>query len=112
MSLAFYWRIKACHGTVGHMEATMERQEISHSEVKIYSLLSTMKRWMTNEEISEALTMPKRTVRMHTLRFVKLGLIDQAELFPAHRYRWSEKAGKRNVSYLQRLEGAKEIFDQ
>jgi hypothetical protein len=30
-------------------------------------------------------------------RRTRLGLVDLAEVFPAHRYRWSEKAAKRNA---------------
>lgn len=90
----------------------MERSEISHHEVRIFELLSTDSKWRTNTEIATVLSMPARTVRLHTLRFVKLGLIDQAEVFPAHKYRWSSKANKRNVSYLQRLKLAAEVFSE
>lgn len=44
------------------------------------------------------------------MKLVDLGLLDQAEVFPAHRYRLSSKADKRNKSYLQRLERAAEVF--
>lgn len=89
----------------------MERNEISQHEVRIFSLLSSQPdKWFTNSQIAELISMPTRTVRFHTLRFVKLGILDQAEVFPAHRYRWAEKADKRNVSYVQRLKQAEKVF--
>ena len=51
-----------------------------------------------------------RTVRLHTMRFVKLGMLDQAEVFPAYRYRWSKKSDRRNMAYSQRLEQAASVF--
>jgi predicted DNA-binding transcriptional regulator len=88
----------------------MERAEISRHEVRIFNLLSESTRWLTNKEIATQLSMSERTVRMHTLRFVRLGMLDQAEVFPAHKYRWSAKSDKRNISYLQRLKQAAEVF--
>lgn len=89
----------------------MERAEISLHEVRVYRVLKEhSKAWLTNNDLSKMANMNARTTRSHTLRFVKLGIIDQAELFPAHRYRLSTKADKRNKSYLQRIEEANAIF--
>ncbi len=89
----------------------MERNEVSIHEVKVAAALRTaVDKWLTNKEIAEHTGIPYRTVAAHTLKLVKLGLVDQAEVFPAHRFRWSDKAGKRNVSYNLRLETAAEIF--
>jgi hypothetical protein len=41
---------------------------------------------------------------------VDANIVDQAEVFPAHRYRLSKKARKRNINYIQRLERAAEVF--
>lgn len=90
---------------------TQERSEISEHEVKIYMLLKAQpEKWFTHKEIATGTGVAERTVRMHTVRFVKLGLLDLAELFPAHRYRFSEKGHRRNKSYTLRLESAAEIF--
>ncbi len=90
----------------------MERNEISLHEVKIYNALRANKeRWLTNSEVAGIVKdVALRTVRAHTLKLVKLGLIDQAEVFPAHRYRWSEKGEKRNMAYALRLEAACGVF--
>jgi len=94
-------------GIVGYME----RSEISQHEVKIYKTLKNNPEvWMTNKDISTRSDVKERTVRMHTLRFVKLGMIDLAEVFPAHRFKWSPKADRRNKGYELRLLNAVAAF--
>jgi hypothetical protein len=87
----------------------MEKNEISIQEVKVFLGLQSGD-WVTNEVLSQKLKIPARTVRQKTKKFVDLGLCDVAEVFPGHRYRLSEKADKRNFSYLNRLKLAREIF--
>lgn len=90
----------------------MENNEISQHEVLIFNVLKTNKgRWMTNGEIQKAVkSVAERTVRKHTKRLVDLGLLDLAEVFPAHKYRLSEKAMQRNTAYTKRLQNAVEVF--
>lgn len=89
----------------------MEKSEISVHELRICAFLrSPPDKWSTNNEIAQAASVSPRTARAHTLKLVKLGMIDQAEVFPAHRYRWSDKAEKRNASYWTRLKMAAEVF--
>lgn len=90
----------------------MERNEISIHEASIYTSLLKAGNWMTNREIAKASTRPvaERTVRHHTKRLVALGLLDLAEVFPAHRYRASDMANKRNAAYVNRLKAACEVF--
>jgi hypothetical protein len=40
------------------------------------------------------------------LKLVKLGVVEQAEVFPGHRYRISPFAAKRNRGYVDRLVSA------
>lgn len=95
----------------------MERNEISIHELIIWeALVANSALWLSNKEIFALCSTPKvnisaRTVRAHTSKLSKLGLIDQAEVFPAHRFRVSEKAGKRNLGYMQRLTKSKEVFE-
>ena len=51
-----------------------------------------------------------RTVRLHTSKLASLGLIDQAAVFPGHRFRWSETSERRNPAYRKRLEDAAIAF--
>lgn len=89
----------------------MERAEISLHEAKLFlHVKNHTSSWKTNRDLAKAIDGNERTLRATTARFVKLGILDQAEVFPAHRFRFSDKADKRNKSYLQRLEFAVEVF--
>lgn len=88
----------------------MERNEISVHEVRVYVALKAAGGWLTNTEIAEAAKVAARTARAHTLKLVRLGVLDLAEVFPAHRYRLAELAKKRNTAYVQRLESARAVF--
>ncbi len=91
----------------------MERAEVSLHEVSIFRVFKeNPKTWLTHKDVATMGKLNERTVRAHTLRLVKLGMLDQAELFPRHRYRMSAKAGLRNKAYMQRLDEADEIFKQ
>lgn len=90
----------------------MEQNEISQHEVEVYRVLRLNPTlWMTNIVIAErAPAISPRTVRAKTAKFVALGLIDVAEVFPGHRYRLSDKGRQRNAAYLTRLENAASVF--
>ena len=90
----------------------MEKGEISIHEAKVYQALrARADAWVSNGDLAAAVPgVSARTVRYHTKRFVELGLLDVAEVFPSHRYRWSEFAEKRNAGYLKRLSHAAEVF--
>jgi predicted ArsR family transcriptional regulator len=93
------------------MNNSAERTEVSLHEVKIYLVLKHRPdEWLTGEEISEKSGVNPRTCRMHTVRLMKLGVIEQVRLHPAHRYRFPVKSAKRNESYIKRVEQAAEIF--
>ena len=88
----------------------MEKGEVSLHQLKVYLFARDKGSWVTAREIAEGAGVADRTARHHALTLVKLGVFDQAEVFPAHRYRYSEKANKRNKAYMLRLEGAREAF--
>ena len=83
----------------------MESIQISVYQVKIFAVLkSATQCWLSNREIGTQLKgVRPRTVSAHTARLVKLGLLEQIELFPEYRYRVSDKAQQRNPKYLVRL---------
>ncbi len=89
----------------------MERNEISIHEARFYAVAEATKSgWTTSRELAKAAQIAERTARAYAQKFVSLGLFDVAEVFPAHRYRLSEKAGKRNAAYVTRLANAVEVF--
>lgn len=66
---------------------------------------------MTNHDIHAlAVGVAPRTIRHLTLKLVRLGIVEQAEVFPGHRYRLSAHAKQRNRGYLDRLEATAEVF--
>jgi len=89
-----------------------ERTEISLQEARTFlALKGRPKSWLSNIEIAELVDgVSPRSIRAYTLKFVRLGLLDQVELFPRHKYRLAERPEKRNRSYWQRLLAAIEIF--
>jgi DNA-binding IclR family transcriptional regulator len=89
----------------------MERNEVSIQEVRTYCfLLKNKDRWVSHREMAEGSDISERTARSYTLKLVKIGILDLAEVFPSHRYRLSEKAAKRNAAYINRLEQACSVF--
>jgi len=89
----------------------MERNEISIHELSVWLALKRAGKWITNDELFAMVDgVRPRTVRTHTKKFVELGLVDLAEVFPGHRYRISEMASKRNKAYVLRLDAAIEQF--
>jgi Fic family protein len=88
-----------------------EKGEISLHEVKIYrTFTNSPSSWFTNKEIATATGVAQRTVRLHTFRLVQLGILDLAEVFPAHKFRFAKAADKRNKGYFLRLETACDVF--
>lgn len=89
----------------------MERNEISVHEARIFTALSKGKDlWLTSKELAMQAHVAWRTARAHALRLVQLGILDVAEVFPAHKYRLSGKAEKRNAAYMIRLTKAVHVF--
>lgn len=89
----------------------MEHSEISLHQLRIFHFVHTANRWVTNHEIAQGAKVAPRTAREHSKRFVEGGIFDQAEVFPGHRYRFSDKAEKRNKAYMLRLQQAQAVFD-
>lgn len=88
-----------------------EHNKVSIHEARIFHVFTSQStRWLTNADVAAAADVAPRTARAHTLKLVGLGLLDQAELFPAHRYRLAEKAMERNLGYWKRLQQVSQIF--
>ncbi len=74
------------------------------------AFLAQPKTWLTNKDVEAVAKVSDRTVRLHTKRMAEIGIIDQAEVFPGHRYRFAAKGAKRDLAYVTRLEKAMEVF--
>lgn len=88
----------------------MEATKISLHLLKVFEAAKANKRWLTAKELASLSNVAHRTARAHAHQLVLLGLFDLAEVFPAHRYRFSELADKHNRAMLNRLEMARETF--
>jgi DNA-binding transcriptional ArsR family regulator len=87
-----------------------ERSEVSIHEVKVFRALQASDGWVSNRELSDGiLGVAYRTVRAHTMKLVRAGIADQADVFPAHKYRLSKLAGKRNAAYMNDTQLIQEI---
>lgn len=86
--------------------------EISAQEVRTFlALEAASDTWLTNTELAAAVEgVAPRSVRNYTLKFVKLGLLDHAALFPAHKYRMAARQSKSGIAYVQRLKDAAAVF--
>ena len=87
-----------------------ETPEISRHLLAVFVHLRDRKGWHTSKHIAEQTKISDRTARAHLLRLVRLGIVDQAEVFPAHRYRLSDKADKRNKAMMLRFKVAEEVL--
>lgn len=87
-----------------------EKGEISSHEVKIVEFIKAKAGWVGHKDIVTGTGVKYRTVAHHCLRLVHMGLLDLAEVFPCHRYRYSAMAEKRNKAYVLRLATAKEAM--
>ncbi len=81
--------------------------KISSQELSVYSELKEAAKkgiWKTNIEIWDAIGCSGRVVRLHTLRFYEMGILDRAGTFPSYRYRVRPKLDKKARDYMGRLE--------
>lgn len=90
--------------------ATGETAAVSEHMLRVFLFVEKQKGWVTAAEVASGASVESRTARSHCLRLVKLGLFDQAEVFPAHRYRMSSMATKRNRAMVQRLREAQKVI--
>jgi hypothetical protein len=66
--------------------------------------------WRTNKEVAKGAEVAPRTAGAHTKALVDLQILEQAEIFPAHRYRIYKQAEKRNKVYMLALRKAAEAL--
>lgn len=87
-----------------------ERSEVSEHLLRVWLWLRAANGWATAAEIAVGANVAPRTARAHAMKLVQLGVCDQAEVFPAHRYRVSALAAKRNKAFTLRLAEAERVF--
>ena len=89
----------------------MESAAVTAHLVRVWQALQATKgKWQTSAEVAKSASVAPRTARAHLRRLVRLGLADEAEAFPAPRFKASGQAAKHNKAMLQKLKAAEEIF--
>jgi DNA-binding transcriptional ArsR family regulator len=90
----------------------MEKREISQYLVAIYFVFKNRPdQWMSNADVA-AVThgIRPRTVRAHTHRLAKLGVLDESRVFPGNYYRLAVKRNEDAEEHCRRLERAAQAF--
>lgn len=88
----------------------MASNKISIHRVRVFQFLATAGGWQTNRDIVNGASVAPRTAASLTKNLVELGILEQAAVFPAHRYRVSEHTTHRAKAYMDRLVEAAKIF--
>jgi hypothetical protein len=90
----------------------MERSEISQYQIAIYfAFKNRPDQWMSNADVAAVADgITPRTVRAHTHRLAKLGVLDEATVFPANRYRLAVRRNEDAEEHCQRLERAAHVL--
>jgi hypothetical protein len=66
--------------------------------------------WLTNNAVAKAAEISPRTARAHTDRLVRLGVLEEQQVYPGPVFRLAGEPGEEAQGYLQRAEKAREIF--
>jgi hypothetical protein len=69
-----------------------ETAEISTHLLAVFKYLRDNVGWHTAKAVAKGASVADRTARAHLIRLVRLNLVDQAEVYPGHRYRFSANA--------------------
>lgn len=89
----------------------METSEISVHQIAVYDFVKSAGRWVSMKDIISGTGVKRETVGNHCRRFVKLGIFDQAEVWPGHRFRFAELAEKRNPAIIARVFAARNALN-
>jgi DNA-binding IclR family transcriptional regulator len=66
--------------------------------------------WLTNNVLAQEARVSPRTARAHTDRLVRLGVLEEQQLYPGPVFRLADQPGEEAREYLDRVEKAREIF--
>jgi len=89
----------------------MEPVQISMHQVRVFRFVRDRGKWVSSTDIAEGAEVSPRTARHLARTLVGLGIFDQIEMYPGHRYRFSDQADTVNEAYMIRLRDAEEAFE-
>lgn len=88
------------------------RPTVSRHEVLVFRFFeASPSTWFSNREVAAQIDgVTYRTVRAHTLKLRRLGVLDEMATFPGYRYRLAPKARQQNRAYVDRLREAATVW--
>lgn len=87
----------------------METTEISRHQVAVFEHMKDGS-WKTANEVALATKVAGRTARHHLAGLTQLGVLEEAYVFPGHRYRLHPAPGARATKFIGRLEHASVVL--
>lgn len=87
-----------------------EPKEISGHLVRVVAFVQLAGDWVDAKQIAHGTKMVERTVRAHARRMADLGIFDLVPVFPAHRYRFSKQAQKKQRMLMNRIRESASMF--
>jgi DNA-binding IclR family transcriptional regulator len=82
--------------------------QISAHQIRIFDFVSTADCWVTSGEIAERAAVSQRTARALARKLVRLGVFQQAAVFPGHRYRLAVQPAR---DHLERIKAARQALN-
>jgi hypothetical protein len=89
----------------------VEPTQISMHQIRVFRFVRDYGRWVSSTDIAEGAEVSPRAARHLARTLVGLGIFDQIEVYPGHRYRFSDQADTLNEAYMIRLRNAEEAFE-
>lgn len=82
--------------------------QVSVHEVLVFTALQNHRHaWISNSDLAARVpSVSLRTVRAHVARWVRQGLVEQADVYPGPRYRLAPDAESRCGEYVNRVREA------
>jgi predicted transcriptional regulator of viral defense system len=88
----------------------VEPTQISMHQVRVFRFVRDHGKWVSSTDIAEGAEVSPRAARHLARTLAELGIFDQIEVHPGHRYRFSDQADTVNEAYMLRLRNAEEAF--
>ena len=82
---------------------------VSIHQARLFAVLQKSD-WITSKQAAEAAKIHERTSRAHLHKLRDLGIVECAEVFPAHLYRLSAQPNQHNLAHLVQLKDACRVF--
>jgi hypothetical protein len=80
-------------------------------QIRVFRFVRDCGKWVSSTDIAKGAEVSPRAARHLARTLTELGIFDQIEVYPGHRYRFSDQAETLNGAYMIRLRNAEEAFE-